>query len=132
VPEPAPVAAPDTKPETVPVLELEPASGIIEATVAQLNSEYNRDNIAVNSKLANKTLKVTGVVDKIFAKENLDIYYILLASAVKQENWKVRCTFDSKNGAQLKRLTVGESVTVQGQYDGYERNIIMKDCALVR
>jgi hypothetical protein len=125
VPEPTPVPEPEL------VLEPEPTSGAIAATVKQLNSVYNADKAATNAKLTNKTLKVTGVVDKIVVREHLDIQYILLTSAGKQEAWNVRCTFDKKHGAQLKQLTAGETVTVQGKYDGYERNIIMRDCALV-
>jgi DNA-directed RNA polymerase subunit RPC12/RpoP len=127
-PEPVPV----TKPVPVPELEPEPTTGAITVTVDELNSAFNADKAAANVKLMNKTLKVTGTVDKIFVKEHLDIQYIILTSARKRENWSVRCTFGSEHGPQLTRLSPGQTETVQGQYAGYERNIILKDCALVR
>ena len=130
-PEPEPAPAPEAIPETEPVLEPEPASGAIVITVAQLNSMYNADEAAANTKLANKTLRITGVVEKVVVREHLGIQYMLLASSGSQRQWNIRCTFDEKHSSKLKRLTSGEMVTVQGEYAGYERNIILKNCALV-
>ena len=118
-------------PEAEPVLEPEPASGAIVITVAQLNSMYNADRAAANAKLANKALRITGVVEKVVVREHLGIQYMLLASSGNQGQWNVRCTFDEKHGPKLKKLTSGETATVQGEYAGYERNIILKNCALV-
>ena len=126
-PEPTPVAEPELAPE----LEPEPTTGTIQVTVDELNSAYKTDKMAANAKLLNKTLRVTGVVDKIFVKDYLDIAYILLTSAKKQGPWNVRCTFGKEDRAQLTPLTAGEEATVQGRYDGYERNIILRDCVLV-
>ena len=130
--EPVPESEPEpiAEPEPAPVLEPEPTSGVIESTVEQLNSAYQADKIAANKKLTNNILKVTGVIDKIVVREHLDIQYILLTSAKKRALWNVRCTFEKKYGAQLNRLETGQTVTVQGKYDGYERNIIMKECVL--
>ncbi len=132
-----PVAEPESAPEpgtiaeAEPVLEPEPASGAIAITVAQLNSMYNADRSAANAKLANKALKITGVVKKVVLREHLDIRYMLLARSGNHGHWNVRCTFGEKHGSKLKGLIPGEIATVQGEYDGYERNIILKNCALV-
>ena len=80
----------------------------------------------------NKVLQVTGTVDKVFAKDQLDIFYILLGGAGKPVTWQVRCTFSREHGSRLSRLTDGQTATVQGTYIGYERNIILKDCSLVQ
>ncbi|MFQ5997426.1 MAG: hypothetical protein ACE5KP_07385, partial [Dehalococcoidales bacterium] len=119
-------------PKAAPELEPEPTTGIITVTVDELSSSFNRDKAAANSKLLNKILNVTGMVDKIFVKDHLDIYYILLTSNAKQEIWNVRCTFGREQIPQLTRLATGQTVTVQGKYDSYERNIILKECTLVR
>ena len=87
--------------------------------------------MAADAKFTDKTLKVTGVVDRITVNDVHSIYYIILASAEKKEQWNVRCTFDRKYGAQLDRLTTGQSVTAQGKYEGYKVNILMRDCVLV-
>ena len=139
VPEPAPVPElesvtvpePEPEPTPVPEFEVEPTSGAIRVTVEELNSAYKADKITANKKLTDQILKVTGVVDKIVLREHLDIQYILLTSAEKREPRNVRCTFDKKHGPQLKQLTTGQTVTVQGEYAGYERNIILRDCVLV-
>lgn len=137
VPEPEPVSiaepeiVPEPEPVPIPKFELEPTSGTIGVTVAELNAAYKADKKTANNKLIKQTLRVTGVVDKIVVREHLDIQYILLTGANKQELWNVRCTFDKKYGSQLNRLTTGQTVTVQGEYAGYERNIILRDCVLV-
>jgi len=131
-PEPVPEPEPVPKPKPVSELEPEPTSGIIAVTVDELNSSFNTDKAAANAKLMDKILKVTGSVDKIFVRDHLDIQYILLASAKAQGTRNIRCTFGREHSSQLTRLAAGETVTVQGKYDGYERNIILKDCSLVR
>ena len=136
MPEPEPVPTPEPEPIPVPKpapeLEPEPTTGVITVTVDELSSSFNTDKAATNAKLMDKILKVTGTVDKIFVKDHLDIHYILLTSAAKQETRNVRCTFGREHSPQLTRLTAGQTVTVQGKYDGYERNIILKDCVLAR
>jgi len=96
-----------------------------------LYSAYSADEIAADAKFTNKTLTVTGVVDRITVNDVHGIYYIILAGAEKKEQWNVRCTFDKKHGPQLNRLTTGQTVTAQGKYNGYKVNILMKDCVLV-
>jgi len=123
VPAPKPVAAPALKPE--------PTTGTIDATVAELNAAFNSDKTGTNNKLMNKVLKVTGTVDKVFARDNLDIFYIILAGARGPSAQQVRCTFSREHSANLSRLTDGQTATVQGTYIGYERNIILKECSLI-
>jgi len=92
---------------------------------------YSADEMAADAKFTDKTLTVTGVVDRITVNDVHNIYYVILASAEKKEQWNVRSVFDRKDGAQLNRLTTGQTVTVRGKYDGYKANILMKDCVLV-
>jgi len=115
----------------VPVPQPKPASAAGGITVEELYSAYSVDEVAADAKLADKTLTVTGVVDRITVNDVHGIYYIILASAEKKAQWNVRCTFDRKYGAQLRRLAPGQTVTAQGKYDGYKLNILMRDCALV-
>ena len=72
------------------------------------------------------------MVDKVVVEDIHDIYYVMLTGGEKREELSVRCTFDKKYGPKLNRLTVGRTVVLQGEYDGYRKNIIMRDCALVR
>ncbi|HEY82094.1 MAG TPA: hypothetical protein G4O01_02250 [Dehalococcoidia bacterium] len=134
-PSPAPVAEAPPEPTAVsttePKLEPDPETGAIAVTVEELNLAFGADKAATNAKLADKTLRVSGRVDKIIVKDYLDIQYILLTSREGTGRWNVRCTFDREHGAKLLRLKAGETVTVQGSYDSCERNIILRDCLLI-
>ena len=130
-PEPEEKVAPAPQLITAPTLEPDTATGIISVTVAGLNAAFNSDKAGTNNKLLNNPLRVTGTVDKVFLKDNLDIFYIILADAGNQTSRQVRCTFDRENSLPLTRLTDGQTATVQGTYVGYERNIILKDSSLV-
>jgi hypothetical protein len=123
-PAPAPVAAPTLEPDS--------ATGTINVTVDELNAALNSDKSGASSKLIDKALKVTGTVDKVFVRDNLDIYYIILAGAGGPSARQVRCTFSREHSAYLSRLTERQTATVQGTYTGYERNIILKECSLVQ
>ncbi len=137
VPEPEPTPEPESEPEPVaepqpePVPQRKPAAAAGGITVEDLYSAYSVDEVAADAKFTDKTVTVTGVVDRITVNDVHGIYYIILASAEKKEQWNVRCMFDRKYGAQLDRLTTGQTVTVRGKYDGYKANILMKGCVLV-
>ena len=129
--EPEVETAPVSTPAAAPALETDPTSGTVNATVAELNAAFTSDKAGTNNKLMDKVLQVTGTVDKVFARDNLDIFYIILAGAGGPSAWQVRCTFSSEHSADLSRLTDGQTATVQGTYVGYERNIILKECSLL-
>ena len=129
-PKPEPVA--ELEPEPVAEPEPAPAPAEIEITAEELLLAYEADGAAADAKFANKILKITGVVGRIEIKDVLGIYYITLTSAEKTlllQN--VRCTFDKKYEPELNQLTSGQTVTVQGQYDGSIIDISMRDCVLV-
>ncbi|MFC1992661.1 hypothetical protein ACFLV3_02470 [Chloroflexota bacterium] len=130
VPETTPELEPELEPESAPEPEPEPASAEMELTVEELYLAYEEGEATADAKLANKILKVTGVVSRIEVKEMNDIYYILITSADQDMIQNVRCLFDKQYGSELNRLTIGETVTVQGRYDGSLLNIRMRDCTL--
>ncbi|MFC1994974.1 hypothetical protein ACFLVK_01025 [Chloroflexota bacterium] len=131
-PEPVEESEPETeaKPEPELEAELEIEADVVEVSVARLNSAFQADKTAANEKLMDKTLRVTGVVDKVVVRDHLDIRYVLLTSADKKGIWNVRCTFGKEQGSKLNRLSTGQQLTAEGKYSGYERNILMKDCIL--
>ena len=131
IPEPEAELKPKPQPESILALEPEPTSTTVEVTVEELYLAYKADKAAADAKLMNKILKVTGVVDKIVVNNIHEIYYIILASAAKKEEWNVRCTFDKEYGAGLNALAAGQTVTVQGTYYGYKLNVLMRDCVLI-
>ena len=119
----------EAKPTPEP--EAEPISTAVGVTTEELYSAYKANAVEADAKYKEKILTVTGTVHKIVTKDTFDIYYVMLTSAEKHEKWNVRCTFDKTHELELERLTAGQTVTVQGKYDGYRTNILMRDCALV-
>jgi len=99
-----------------------------EISAAEIVAAYQADKAAVDAKLRNKVIRVTGAIGKMVIREHLDIVYLILTDTRRSDMWNVRCTFDKKYGTQLRRFNLGDIVTIQGRYDGYERNIILKDC----
>jgi len=132
-----PKAKPEPEPEPEPVtegellVESEKLSGEAPISVEELNSVFTVDKAATNAKFTGRTLQVAGVVDKVFLRGHLDIRYIILAGAGRKGAWRVRCTFDEEQSSALRRLAEGQKVIVQGEYDGCERNILLKNCAII-
>ncbi len=128
--EPEPEAALEPEPE--PEVEPEPTPAAIELTVGELLSAYEVDEVAAEARFMNQVLEVTGVVDRIEAKDTLGIYYITLTTVEKTLLQDVRCVFNREHGSELNLLTAGQTATVQGRYDGSIIDISMRDCVLVR
>lgn len=130
---------PETRPElesevaTVPELEkeaeLEPA--VMELTVEELLSAYETDETAADENFVNKVLRVTGVVATIDIKDKLETHYIRLTGAEGNLLQSVQCVFNKKHAPALEQLEKGQTVTVQGTYNGSMIATRMVDCALV-
>lgn len=132
VAEPEPVELPEAKSEPVAEVEPEPAASAIEITAGELLLAYEQNGPAADKKFANKILRVTGVVNRIEAKDSLDIYYITLIDAQKTILLTdVRCFFDKKHGPELNALSLGQTVVVQGKFDGSMINVRMSNCRLI-
>ena len=97
----------------------------------ELYSAFSADELAADANFTDKTLTVTGVVDRVTVNDTHGIYYIILSSAERKPRWNVRCSFERKLGTQLNRLTAGDTATARGRYDGYKLNILLAECALV-
>jgi ribosomal protein L37E len=130
-----PAEEPETKvePEPAPEVTLKPEDihDDMEVTADQLDALFRSDKSGAHSKLAEKTLVIRGVVEKVFVREHLEIRYIILTGTSKKMVWSLRCTFDKEESSKLTRLSEGQEVAVRGKYDGYSKNIIFKDCVLV-
>ena len=131
-PAPKPKAKQATKAKTAAKSEPETMPAVIEITVEELLSAYDTEGVTADIKFMNKVLEITGVVDRIETKEDLNIHYINLTNAAQNLLQSIRCVFDKKHIAELNNLMTGQAITVQGTYDGSIMDIRMKDCALVR
>ncbi len=128
-PEPAPEPQHAVQPHQEP--QPEPLPPALEITVDELLSAYEADGAGADAKFANKVLKITGLVNRIQARETFGTHYITLTGVKKKLLLQeVRCFFDQKFAPELNLLTPGQTVTVQGKYDGSLVNIRLGDCIL--
>ncbi len=132
-PEPAVTTepAPELKPASPPEVIHEPSPADMELTVDELLLAYETDGTAADARFGNKFLKITGIIDKINVKDALNIYSITLNSPRKRLLLSgVRCVFDRNYGHALNKLSMGQTVTVQGKYTGSMIDISLRDCFL--
>jgi hypothetical protein len=105
--------------------------GEIQLTMDEVNAVYQADRSTAHSSLTGKILIITGIVEKKFIRDHLDVRYILLTGSKKPSMWTVRCVFEKENLSRFQSLTEGQTATIKGQYDGYSKNIILKNCSVV-
>ncbi len=127
-----PIPEPEREVEPIPEPKLEPEPVAMKLTVEELLSAYTADGVAANAKFVNKLLRVTGVVAMIDVKDMLGTYYIRLTGAERNLLQSVQCMFGKKHAPVLKQLEKGQTVTVQGEYNGSIMAIRMIDCVLVQ
>lgn len=121
-----------TKAKAAPAVEAGPAPVDIEITVDELLAAYDTEGEAADARFANQTLKMTGVAERIEIKDTLDIYYITLNTVQEKKSLQsVRCVFDKQHAPELSQLVSGQTVTVQGKYDGSVIDLSLRDCFLV-
>ena len=131
-PEPGVKTGPISEVTPPPEVKREPAPADIEITVAELLAAYEADGVAADARFGNKILKITGIIDKINVKDALNIYSVTLNSPKKSLLLAgVRCVFDRNYGHALNKLSMGQTVTVQGKYTGSMIDISLRDCFLV-
>jgi hypothetical protein len=121
-PEPPPVSAP--KPETL-------TNGDT-ISVDVLDALFRENKVTAHTGLKDKTMNITGIVEKVFIRDHIDVRYVVLRGSQKKLLWPVRCTFSKEVLSEMHRLNEGQEVTMQGKYDSYGKNIIFKDCVLTR
>ena len=99
-------------------------------TIDELYTALVTYGTAADAKYKGRVLRVTGMIYRTVVNIDLDVRYLILTSATKFREWQVTCTFNRDQGQGLNQLKVGETVTIQGKYDGYGANVLMRDCSL--
>ena len=99
--------------------------------IEELYSAYEADEAAAHENFRNNILRVTGVVDRIVVNAINSNHFITLNNAVKNGLRDAQCMFDKNHVPELNQLATGQTVTVQGKYDGYVINIMLRDCILI-
>ncbi|MCJ7605012.1 MAG: OB-fold putative lipoprotein [Dehalococcoidales bacterium] len=99
-------------------------------TVDQLDALFRADKMGTHGQLTGKTVIIQGMVTKVFVRDHIDVRYIMLDGMKKKGAWSVRCVFEKAAVNQLAHLEKGQPAAIQGKYDGFSKNIILKDCTL--
>ena len=126
-------SSPELLEEPKPELSPEPEHYLsaLEVSVDELLASYATDEAAADERFGEKTLSITGIVNRIEVKDYLDLDYIYLTSAENTILDHVRCFFDKQHGHELNQLIEGQKVTVQGTYHGSMINMRLLGCMLV-
>jgi hypothetical protein len=109
-----------------------PVQALMEITVDELISAYETAGPDADARFANKFIKITGLVGKIDIKEAASVYALVLeAPGSNPLRQSVRCVFSREHRDTLQKTFKGQTVSVQGKYDGSIINISMRDCLVV-
>jgi hypothetical protein len=129
--EPEAKTEPEEEIEQIQEPEPEAEPPAMELTVEELLAAYEADEAAADEKFVNKVLRLTGVVSMIDIKDKLETHYIRLTGAEGDLLQSVQCVFNKKHKAALEELEKGQTIAVQGTYNGSMIAIRMVNCVLV-
>jgi hypothetical protein len=98
------------------------------ATIADLQQillEYNADYNEADKKFKGKLLQISGVVEKDpLESDGSHSTYITLDNGAVKSKYRVVLYFgDSQQRVEVRKLSKGQRVTVQGRFDGLDRPI---------
>jgi membrane-bound lytic murein transglycosylase len=110
-------------------------------TAADLVREFQNDPVAADQKYAGKYLEIAGVVERT-GRGRYEAQFVILHGGDENAKVKIECFFDpvydedegrvKEDGAGVKRLGKGQTITVRGEYDGRVSNVQLRECVLVR
>ncbi|MXG88500.1 OB-fold protein [Nocardioides flavescens] len=110
--------------------EEKPADKPVAVKASAMLQEFADNELAADAKYKGKTVKVSGVVDKIdTALFDEDKYVLRLGGGGEYEIFTVNCNDMSTD--ELATLNKGDAVTVLGDFDdGGDLGVEIKDCSL--
>lgn len=104
------------------------ADGIIKVPAKVLGLAYESNEVTADDLFKDKTLEVTGKVERI-AKDILNDMYVTLK--VKDYSiTSVQCFFPDSQKEALSNLSPNKMVTIRGRCDGKMMNVLIKDCVV--
>lgn len=115
----------DSGPTDLSVLNQEPSLRI---SANELYGEYDRNEVAADSKYEGRVIAVTGAIQDI-GKDVLDDVYIVIGGAGFLDG--VQCTFIESQASKVGSLSKGQSVTVKGVVGGKLGNVLVNQCSLL-
>jgi len=129
--EPEPVMEQESAPEVDSEPQVEEPRPVQEVTVAELCSSYQSYGMAGHDEFKDNVFRVTGLVDSVVNKDVVGTYRVALTDNEPHPLGEIYCKFGKEDATELKRLSVGQELTVEGKYEGFVTNIVLTDCVLV-
>lgn len=104
----------------------------IKVTAIQLFNDFSTNEATaqkmyVPQKLGEKKIEVTGQISEIGKNDNGETFYTLKTS---DEMFGVKCIMDK--GEEIAGGKAGDTITVRGFCDGYNMDVIINRCKVVK
>jgi hypothetical protein len=109
-----------------------PEETILEVDASSLIAEYMLDTESADASYKGVLIEVTGLVEYIGVEgeEEEEIPYVFLGGHSESELFLVKCYFTAEEQSTVNALEILGSITIQGTCDGYEENVIVRDCSI--
>ena len=103
----------------------------IKVTAIQLFNDFNSNEAQAQQKyvanMDDKILEISGEITEVANNEDGEIYYMLKTD---DEMFGVKCVMDNDNAAN--KAKVGDNVTIRGFCVGYNMDVIVRRCKIVK
>ena len=109
-----------------------PEETIIQVDASSLIAEYMQDAESADAAYKGKQIEVTGLVEYIGVEgeEGQEIPYVYLGGHKQSELFLVKCYFTAEEKSVVDALEILGSTTIEGTCEGYEEDIIVRDCSI--
>ena len=94
----------------------------------ELAMAFEINEKAANARYLGKVLQVTGFIDNV-SSEGDSIFNLVLG--VEQEA-KVSCTMSPSQNENVRKLRIGDRVSIRGECAGYLADVELNRCVLVK
>jgi len=115
--------------------EADRKSRTVVVNAADLLQEFQKNPTEADRKYANKYLEITGVVERT-GRDRYQVLYVVLRGGDETAKAKIECYFDvvyqQQDEARIRRLGIGQEITVRGEYDGQVSNVQLRESVLVK
>jgi hypothetical protein len=115
--------------------EADRKSRTVAVNAADLLQEFQKNPAEADRKYTNKYLELTGVVERT-GRDRYQVLYVVLRGNDETAKVKIECYFDAvyqqQDEARIRRLGIGQEITVRGEYDGQVSNVQLRESVLVK
>jgi len=112
----------------VPENSVEKEKASYAVTSDELYTSFEENEATANDKFLGKVIELTGEVSSIEKTETGQLVILLSCSSPMGG---VRCAFESKQDAVIKKVSEGATFTIKGKCSGMLMEVVLDNCALL-